>query len=277
MGKDGFLSAKAIGNRIKSKGLLKLKFYCQVCEKACRDENGFKCHTTSESHQRQMLIVAENPGKFVDSYSDQFKRDFLSILSRRHGTKRVFANQVYQEYISDREHLHMNATNWTSLSEFVKHLGRESICHVDETEKGWYMTWIDNSPKALERQAAVQKLERAQKDDDEREQQQLQRQIDRAAKLAEERGVLGQQSSDLKREDEQGKIKLNMSMKPMAPTSTGINTGSTKPGGTKMKMMMGGMKPSSLKTLGAKTAGGIPEKKQSSVNTTKKAGFSFGL
>ncbi|OAD69073.1 C2H2-type zinc finger transcription factor, partial [Phycomyces blakesleeanus NRRL 1555(-)] len=210
MGKDGFLTAKAIGNRIKSKGLLKLKFYCQVCEKACRDENGFKCHTMSESHQRQMLLVAENPAKYVDSYSDQFKSDFLSILSRRHGTKRIFANQVYQEYISDREHLHMNATKWTSLSEFVKYLGRESICHVDETEKGWYITWIDNSPKALERQAAIQKLERAQKDDDDREQQQLQKQIDRASKLAEERGLLEQKSGELKREDEQGKIKLNM-------------------------------------------------------------------
>ena len=26
----------------------------QVCEKQCRDENGFKCHTTSESHLRQV-------------------------------------------------------------------------------------------------------------------------------------------------------------------------------------------------------------------------------
>lgn len=152
MGKDGFLTPKAIANRIKAKGLLKLKFYCQVCQKQCRDENGFKCHTMSESHQRQMLLVAENPGRYMHSFSDQFKNDFISLLSRRHGTKRVFANTVYQEYISDRHHLHMNATRWNTLSEFVKYLGREGICHVDETERGWYIAWIDNSPKALAKQ-----------------------------------------------------------------------------------------------------------------------------
>jgi DNA/RNA-binding protein KIN17 len=39
MGKDGgFLTPKAIGNRIKAKGLQKLRWYCQSCEKQCRDE-----------------------------------------------------------------------------------------------------------------------------------------------------------------------------------------------------------------------------------------------
>ncbi len=33
-----------IGNRIKAKGLQKLRWYCQLCQKQCRDENGFKCH-----------------------------------------------------------------------------------------------------------------------------------------------------------------------------------------------------------------------------------------
>ena len=44
MGKEkgGFLTPKAIGNRIKAKGLQKLRWYCQMCQKQCRDENGFK-------------------------------------------------------------------------------------------------------------------------------------------------------------------------------------------------------------------------------------------
>lgn len=44
MGKDGksggFLTPKAIGNRIKAKGLQKLRWYCQMCQKQCRDEVG---------------------------------------------------------------------------------------------------------------------------------------------------------------------------------------------------------------------------------------------
>lgn len=61
MPKHGFLTPKAIGNRIKAKGLCKLRWYCEMCVKQCRDENGFKCHQTSEGHLRQMRIFAENP------------------------------------------------------------------------------------------------------------------------------------------------------------------------------------------------------------------------
>lgn len=54
----------------------------------------------------------------------------------RFGTKRVRANQVYQEYIQDKYHVHMNSTRWVTLTEFIKHLGRSGIARVDDTEKG---------------------------------------------------------------------------------------------------------------------------------------------
>jgi DNA/RNA-binding protein KIN17 len=46
----------------------------------------------------------------------------------------------------------MNSTRWVTLTEFVKHLGRTGVARVDETEKGWFLAWIDNSPKALAKQ-----------------------------------------------------------------------------------------------------------------------------
>lgn len=188
----------------------------------------------SESHQRQMLLVASNPGRYVHNFSDDFKKEFLSLLSRRHGTKRVFANKVYQEYIAHKEHIHMNATKWNSLSEFCKQMGREGILRVDETERGLHITWIDNSPKALARQAAIQKMDRAKKDDEERELELLKEQIEKASKSAEERGITEQQVSELKREGEQP-IKLSLSMKPAAITSEA-------PKSTGNKMMLGGLK-----------------------------------
>lgn len=101
MGKEkgGFLTPKAIANRIKAKGLQKLRWYCQMCQKQCRDENGFKCHTMSESHQRQLLLVAENPDKFIDTFSQEFLDDFLDLLRRQYGTKRVHANQVRNYHV----------------------------------------------------------------------------------------------------------------------------------------------------------------------------------
>lgn len=136
MGKAEVGTPKWIGNKIKSKGLQKLRWYCQMCEKQCRDENGFKCHTSSEAHQRQLLLFAEKPGQFLDTYSQEFEDTFLYLLKRCHGTKRVFANAVYQDYIKDKEHIHMNATKWVTLTGFIQHLGKSGKCTVDETEKG---------------------------------------------------------------------------------------------------------------------------------------------
>ena len=99
-----------------------------------------------------MLAVGENAGRHISDFSMQFQHDFVQLLPRRFGTKRVKANSVYQEFIQDKSHLHMNATRWVTLTEFVKHLGRTGVARVDETEKGWFIAWVDNSPKALAKQ-----------------------------------------------------------------------------------------------------------------------------
>lgn len=103
------------------------------------------------------------------------------MLSRRFGTKRVHANMVYQEYIHDRNHLHMNATRWETLTGFVKWLGREGKCTVDQTEKGWFITWIDRNPDTIARQEALAKKERMDKDDHERTLSFVNKQVQRAA------------------------------------------------------------------------------------------------
>ncbi|TFK52380.1 hypothetical protein OE88DRAFT_1657616 [Heliocybe sulcata] len=171
---------KYLANKMKAKGLQRLRWFCQICEKQCRDENGFKCHAQSESHLRQMLVVGESAGRHIADFSMQFQHDFVSLLSRSYGTKRVKANTVYQQFIQDRNHLHMNATRWVTLTEFVKHLGRTGVARVDETEKGWFIEWIDNSPKALAKQEASMKKERMTVSDEQRERTLLQEQIERA-------------------------------------------------------------------------------------------------
>jgi DNA/RNA-binding protein KIN17 len=74
---------KYLANKMKSKGLQRLRWYCQVCEKQCRDENGFKCHAQSEAHLRQMLVVGESAGRHIADFSRQFQSDFVTLLSRR--------------------------------------------------------------------------------------------------------------------------------------------------------------------------------------------------
>lgn len=48
------------------------------------------------------------------------------MLSRRHGTKRVRASLVYNEFIAHKTHTHMNSTHWETLTSFVLYLGKVS-------------------------------------------------------------------------------------------------------------------------------------------------------
>lgn len=209
---------KYIANKMKAKGLQKLRWYCQMCQKQCRDENGFKCHTMSESHQRQLLLFADNSKKMMDEFSYEFQKGFLDILRRQYGTKRVLANRVYQEYISDRNHLHMNATRWLSLTGFVKWLGKTGKCTVDETEKGWFITWIDNDPETLAMKEKKAKKIKMDKDDEERMFEFVQKQVE----LGKKEGNSSDEPifTDLQRTEEDEKIVLKLGavkQKPVAP------------------------------------------------------------
>jgi hypothetical protein len=47
----------------------------------------FKCHVQSETHVRQLMVVGEDPKKYINNYSNDFQRDFVSLLKTAHGEK----------------------------------------------------------------------------------------------------------------------------------------------------------------------------------------------
>ncbi|RAL06736.1 putative C2H2 finger domain protein (Kin17) [Aspergillus homomorphus CBS 101889] len=202
-------STKAISNKIKQKGLGRLRWYCQACERQMRDENGFKCHVQSESHVRQVLLIGEDPKKYIEDYSKQFIDNFLNLLRTTHGEKEVNANQFYQQVIADKTHIHMNATKWKSLSQFIAHLGREGLCRVQESDKGLFVAYIDRSPETMRRREALMKKERQDKGDEEREQQQIQEQIERARQAAAKEAEIDPEARNLQRKEGE-KVKLNI-------------------------------------------------------------------
>ncbi|XP_020241039.1 KIN17-like protein [Asparagus officinalis] len=169
MGKNDFLTPKAIANRIKAKGLQKLRWYCQMCQKQCRDENGFKCHCLSEGHQRQMQVFGQNPHRVIDGYTEEFETMFLEHMKRSHRFSRIAATVVYNEYIADRHHVHMNSTQWATLTEFVKYLGRTGKCKVEETPKGWFITYIDRDSETLFKEKMKNKRQRSDLVEEERQ------------------------------------------------------------------------------------------------------------
>ncbi|XP_075156627.1 kin17 DNA and RNA binding protein [Haematobia irritans] len=223
MGRAEVGTPKYLANKMKAKGLQKLRWYCQMCEKQCRDENGFKCHTTSESHQRQLLLFADSPGKFLHSFSKEFSDGYMELLRRRFGTKRTNANKVYQEYIADKNHIHMNATRWLTLSDYVKWLGRTGQVVADETEKGWFVTYIDRSPEAMERQAKADRKEKMEKDDEERMMEFIEKQIEKTKAQGGDAQYDDEKYTELKRDEEQP-LKLDIRLEKKFQPETILGT-----------------------------------------------------
>lgn len=138
MGKSDFGSAKYQSKQLKAAGLQKLRYYCQICEKQCRDSNGFKNHLQSPSHTGRISNLSkEGKGRsVVEDFLRRFERDFLNLLRINHGTKKINANKFYQEYIlNDKNHVHMNATRWNTLTSFVKYLGRVGKIRVEARDE----------------------------------------------------------------------------------------------------------------------------------------------
>lgn len=217
-------STKWVANKMRRKGLQKLKWYCQVCERQMPDDNGWKLHTQSESHVRRMLAVGEDPRKATEEFSREFLRHFIQLLKTGHGEKSVQINRFYQEVIAQKDHIHMNATKWPNLTEFAKHLGREGICRVEETDKGLHVAWIDNSPEALRRQEELRRKDAQDRGNEEVEQMMIREQIKRAQQAEARRAGAGgaahvdeadEEGRMLKREEGE-KIKLSFGAKQAA-------------------------------------------------------------
>lgn len=110
-------------------------------------------------------------------------------------------------------------------------------------------------------------MDRAKKDDEEREQQLLQEQIEKANKIAEERGITEQEVTELKRDGEQP-IKLNLNLKPTEPTSEAAATEAEAKAPIATKMILGGLK--------KKTSLSALAKKSSSSSSSSTNSMKFG-
>jgi DNA/RNA-binding protein KIN17 len=129
------------------------------------------------------------------------------LSPKRFGRKRVKANNVYREDIQDKHHLHMNATRWVTLTSMRR------------IRVGSSHAWIDRSSKALEKQEASLKKERATMNDEQRERLLIAEQIERAEREAREKGegtsaagtIEGEESKQeegLQREEAEKKVAL---------------------------------------------------------------------
>ena len=181
-------SAKWLNAQMKGRGLSKLKFYCQMCEKQCRDANGFKCHLTSDSHRRQMNVFLENPEKYVEEFSQQFEVQYMAALDgySREGVEDpwLVANEVYSSIVRERDHVHMNATKWANLTDFLDHLEVKGVVRkrIDAIRKNGFE--IQRIDLEKEKQVAQRRIDERKKR--EREQLREDRESEKRLKIMKE-------------------------------------------------------------------------------------------
>ena len=118
----------------RRRGLQKTRFYCSTCERQCLDQHGYDLHCKSETHIiRFRRAVQENGGslnKLVNNKSNEFHKEMISTLRRHHGFKSVRLNNLYQEHIAVKGHVHLNATRWPSLTAYSRFLAQSGDARV---------------------------------------------------------------------------------------------------------------------------------------------------
>ena len=163
----------------------------------------------SESHQRKMKLFIEAPKKFMNEFSREFDHGFMQIL-RLKGGRRVKANEVYQDYIANRQHIHMNATVWSTLTGYVLYLGKTGKAKVERAENegncnGWYITYIDRDPEVISKQQMVKKMQKMEERERRLESEKIKRIVEKNQKLNKIRGN-DYKISELSKDEQDEKI-----------------------------------------------------------------------
>ncbi|KAG9395284.1 Domain of Kin17 curved DNA-binding protein [Carpediemonas membranifera] len=151
----------AIHKAKKPQGRKKTRFYCELCKKQCSDANGFKCHTETEHHKQMLRVFSENQDAYLRKLSGKFHGGMMRIISTRYARTAVLMNTVYNEYIGDPHHVHMNATRWTSLSGYTQWLASIGMVWAEERPEGWYVRYIDKDPTATKLRLEGEEREKA--------------------------------------------------------------------------------------------------------------------
>lgn len=131
-----------------------------MCHKQCLDDNGYRNHCTTDGHLRQVALFSANSTSYLDEYSKEFEKNFMDLLRRRWRFKEIQAKKVYNEYIQDKEHTHMNATRWVTLTDFVHYLGKAGLAEVRDSEEGLWIKYIDRDPEREAKQAMMRSREK---------------------------------------------------------------------------------------------------------------------
>jgi DNA/RNA-binding protein KIN17 len=156
-----------------------------------------------------MKLYLENPQKYVKEFSEKFQDQFLETLEELSKGEWITAQEVYKYIVADTNHIHMNATKWANLTEFLEYLEKSGLVNKRVHEKGGFeIKFIDLERDKL---IGIEKLEQKRRLD---KQQEIEnRESDKRMKLVlEAQEAQGSRSgpTQLNRADASAKIQISL-------------------------------------------------------------------
>ena len=164
--------------------------------------------------------------------------------ARSHRNTRVAAQLVYNEYIANKTHIHMNgavaaalplsvfrltpsrcvalATKWSCLTEFIKDMALRGVVTIEDTPKGWFMVYKPKDAEETLRTAMNAKRERNGELAEERAEREMEAQLAKIARLEAKAGggAGGEAAAELVREEGDAPLRLALAApKPRAATA----------------------------------------------------------
>ena len=139
-------TAAFASNQMRKSHKTKIRWYCGLCHVPCKDENGFKCHLSSETHLLKEQAVDESLRTFKLTKNDrEFRKKFIDLIVAKHFGQTVFAHEIYRElYPLDRPQNIMKATCWETLGTFIAQLRKEGRIEANKGVKGWQIRIANN-------------------------------------------------------------------------------------------------------------------------------------
>jgi hypothetical protein len=174
------MSSRRPGGFKTFKGQGKMKYFCQMCSKQCKDANGFKCHQTTEGHRAQMKLFLEDPQKYIEEFSDSFEEAFLIELGEASDDWRV-ASELLSTVMRGPDNVRLNATKWKTLSDFLQYIESEGLVELKpdpDRPTGYMVRRLDPG-----REERIAKAMAEEKRKLEREQERTEREFEKRIKL----------------------------------------------------------------------------------------------
>ena len=139
----------------------KLKLYCKICQRFFRDKDALKCHLNSFTHKKKLEKISNNVEFYIENYTNQLKNKFKEILRRKYKKCWVNSNDVYNDYVSDRENnIYLNSTKYKNLNDLIIELKNENIIKMKANEDGIFIYYDDNTDNKEKKKKKISLIEK---------------------------------------------------------------------------------------------------------------------